>query len=92
MQRTFAVLIVLVVLVAAIGFHRGWFGVTSHSGADGNDVIGELSALLEELTRRLARGLRHGRYAVAGRRTSDATTVLFVGAGRIELSTPTVSR
>ena len=38
MQRTFAVLIVLVVLVAAIGFHRGWFGVTSHSGADGNDV------------------------------------------------------
>jgi len=38
MQRSFAVLFVLVVLVVAIGFYRGWFSVTSHSGENSKDV------------------------------------------------------
>jgi hypothetical protein len=38
MKRTFAVLFVLVVLVVAVGFYRGWFSVTSHSSESGKDV------------------------------------------------------
>ena len=38
MRRTFAVLLVLVVLVVAVGFYRGWFSVTSHSGENSKDV------------------------------------------------------
>ncbi|MCE9527382.1 MAG: hypothetical protein K8R36_15165 [Planctomycetales bacterium] len=38
MRRTFAALLVLVVLVVAVGFYRGWFSVTSHSEESGKDV------------------------------------------------------
>src|SRR6188768_2808993 len=73
------------------------------SGTDGNYVVGELSALLEELTRRQARwprGLRHAHALVelATRAALDAgeirerTPEYVVGAGGIEPSTPTVSR
>ena len=38
MKRTFAVLLVLIVLVVAVGFYRGWFSVSSHSGENSKDV------------------------------------------------------